>query len=326
MFETIKSLTSAFGVSANEEEIRETIISMIKDKVDEIKVDALGNLFAIKKGTGKKILLAAHMDEIGVIVTHIDDKGFLRFSNIGGVSAFVAFGQRVKFKNGTFGVVGKEEKLDDIKNLKLANLYIDIGANSREEAEKLVEIGDVANFVGETFQQGDMVVSKSLDDRAACAVLVETIKNLPETDNEIYFVFTVQEELGIRGAKTAAYQVEADMAIAVDVTGTGDTPEARVLEVSVGKGPAIKIKDNSVMCHKDVIDYLKSVAEDNKIPYQLEILEYGGTDAGAIHLSRGGVPTGAISIPTRYIHSPSEYASLSDLEYCVKLLTYSIIK
>lgn len=326
MFETIKNLTAAFGVSGNEEEIRETIISMIKDKVDEIKVDAMGNLFAIKKGTGRKILLAAHMDEIGVIVTHIDENGFLRFSNMGAVSPFVSFGQRVKFKNGVVGIISKEQKFEEIKSLKLSNLFIDIGAHSREEAEKQVRIGDVANFVGETFQQGDMVVSKALDDRAACAVLIETIKNMPNTDNEIYFVFTVQEELGLRGAKTAAYQVEADMAIAVDVTGTGDTPESRLMEVSVGKGPAIKIKDNSIMCHKEVIELIKSKAEENNIPYQFEILEYGGTDVGAIHISGGGIPSGAISIPTRYIHSPSEYASLSDIENCAKLLTYCIIK
>lgn len=325
MFETIKSLTGAFGVSGNEEEIRETIISQIKDKVDEIKVDALGNLFAIKKGTGKKIMLAAHMDEIGIIVTHIDDRGFLRFSNIGGVSAFVSYGQRVMFKNGIIGVVGKEEKLDDIKNLKLSNLYIDIGAHSRKEAEESVKVGDVASFVGEAVLQGDMVVSKALDDRAACAILVETIKHLPETNNEIYFVFTVQEELGIRGAKTAAYQLEADYAIAVDVTLTGDTPESKLMEVTVGKGPAIKIKDNSVMCHKEVIGLIKNKAEDNNIPYQFEILDHGGTDAGAIHISGGGIPTGAISIPTRFIHTPSEYASLKDMENCVKLLTYSII-
>jgi len=325
MFETIKSLTGAFGVSGNEEEIRETIISQIKDKVDEIKVDALGNLFAIKKGSGKKIMLAAHMDEIGIIATHIDDRGFIRFSNIGGVSPFVSFGQRVRFKNGNIGVVGKEEKLEDIKNLKLSNLYIDIGVHNRADAEKYVKVGDVASFVGEAVLQGDMVVSKTLDDRAACAILVETIKNLPKTDNEIYFVFTVQEELGLRGAKTAAYQLEADYAIAVDVTGTGDTPESRLMEVTVGKGPAIKIKDNSVMCHKDVIELIKNKAEENSIPYQFEVLEYGGTDAGAIHISGGGIPSGAISIPTRYIHTPSEYASLKDMENCVKLLTYSII-
>lgn len=325
MFETIKSLTGAFGVSGNEEEIRETIISQIKGKVDEIKVDALGNLFAVKKGTNKKIMLAAHMDEIGIIVTHIDDRGFLRFSNIGGVSPFVSFGQRVRFKNGTIGVVGKEEKLDDIKNLKLSNLYIDIGVHSRADAEKYVKVGDVASFVGEAILQGDMVVSKTLDDRAACAILVETIKNLPETNNEIYFVFTVQEELGLRGAKTAAYQLEADYAIAVDVTSTGDTPESKLMEVTVGKGPAIKIKDNSVMCHKDVIGLIKNKAEENNIPYQFEILEHGGTDAGSIHISGGGIPTGAISIPTRFIHTPSEYASLKDMENCVKLLTYSII-
>lgn len=324
MFETIKKLSQAFGVAGNEDMIRQVITNEVSGKVDEIRVDTLGNLICVKKGTGKKIMLAAHMDEIGLIVTYIDEKGFLRFSNVGGISQFFSVGQRVKFKNGIIGSVFYEEKIDTIKNLKLDKMYIDIGAKSREEAEKKVSIGDCACFVGEAVQQDDMVISKALDNRSGCAVLVEAIKNMPQTDNEIYFVFTVQEEVGLRGARTAAYQLKPDIAIAIDVTLTGDTPESKAMEVKCGSGPAIKIKDRSVLCHKDIIEMLKTAAIKNNIPYQLEILDFGGTDVGAIHLEVGGIPSGGISIPCRYIHSPVEMASLTDLNHAVKLLVSAI--
>lgn len=324
MFELIKRLTQSFGVSGNEEEIRETIINEIKNDIQEIRVDTLGNLIATKPGKGKKIMVAAHLDEIGVMATYIDEKGFIRFSNIGGVSAFVSLGQKVKFKNGTVGAVFYEDKLEDMKNLKLSKMYIDIGAKDKKEAEKLVRIGDVACFVGDAVRQGDMVISKAIDDRSGCAVLIEAIKRLPQTDNEIYFVFTVQEELGLRGAKTAAYQLKPDIAIAVDVTDTGDTPEANLMEVKCGGGPAIKIKDRSVICHPEVKKLLEESARNINIPYQFEVLEYGGSDPGAIHISAGGVPSGAISIPCRYIHSPVEAASLEDIENAVKLLIEAI--
>lgn len=325
MVDLIKKLTNAFGVSGNEEEIREQIISEIKDKVDEIRVDALGNLIAVKKGSGKKIMVAAHLDEIGVIATHIDEKGFIRFSNIGWVSPYYALSHRVMFKNGTIGVVYYEEKHEDMKNLKLANMYIDIGVSSREEAEKRVKIGDVACFTGETVQMGDMLLSRCLDNRCGCAVAIKALQNLPKTDNEIYFVFTTQEELGLRGARTAAFPLNPDIAIAVDVTSTGDKPEAKTMEVKCGKGPAIKIKDSMIICHPEVKKLLEEAASKLNIPYQYEILESGGTDVGAIHQVAGGIPSGAISIPCRYIHSPSEAVNVKDLENAVKLLTACLI-
>ena len=324
MFDLIKRLTQSFGVSGNEEEIRETIINEIKDYIEDIKVDTLGNLIATKPGKGKKIMVAAHMDEIGVMATYIDEKGFIRFSNVGGVSAFISIGQKVKFKNGTIGTVFYEEKLEDMKNLKLSKMYIDIGAKDKKEAEKLVRIGDVACFVGDAVKQEDLVISKALDDRSGCAVLIEAIKRMPQTDNEIYFVFTVQEEIGLRGAKTSAYQLKPDIAIAIDVTDTGDTPEAHLMEVKCGGGPAIKIKDNSIICHPEVKKLLEESAKNINIPYQYEILEYGGNDSGAIHIAAGGVPSGAISIPCRYIHSPVEASSLEDIENVVKLLVEAI--
>ena len=324
MFDLIKKLTSSFGVSGNEEEIRQVISEEIKGKVDEIGVDALGNLIAIKKGKGKKIMIAAHMDEIGVMATYIDEKGFVRFSNLGGVSQYNSVGQKVRFKNGTIGAVFYEDKIEDLKNLKLSKMYIDICAKNREEAEKLVRIGDVACFVGDAVKQGDMVISKALDDRSGCAVAVKAIKEMPQTDNELYFVFTVQEELGLRGAKTAAYQIKPDLAIAIDVTMTGDTPECHPMEVKCGMGPAIKIKDRSILCHPDVKRLLEDSAKRIKIPYQFEVLEFGGSDPGSIHITAGGIPSGAISIPCRYVHSPVETASLTDIENGVKLLIEAI--
>ena len=284
----------------------------------------MGNLIAIKKGKGKKIMVAAHMDEIGLMVTHIDEKGFLRFSSVGGVRRYDSIGQRVRFKNGTVGVVYYEDKFEDMKNLRFSKMYIDIGAANREEAEKLVKIGETACFEGEAVKQGDMVISKALDDRSGCAVVVKAIKDLPQTDNEIYFVFTVQEELGLRGAGTAAYSIKPDMAIAVDVTLTGDTPESHPMEVKCGGGPAIKIKDRSVICHPQVRKLLEESAEKIGIPYQLEILESGGSDPGSIHITAGGIPSGAISIPCRYVHSPGETASLKDIENAARLLIEAI--
>lgn len=326
MFELLKKLTESFGVSGNEEEIREVITNEVKNKVNEIKVDPLGNLICIKKGNGKgkKIMVAAHMDEIGVMATFIDENGFIRFSNIGGVNQYNSIGQRVRFKSGTIGAVYYEDKLEDIKNLKLSKMYIDIGVKTREEAQKVVNIGDVACFVGEAVKQGDMVFSKALDDRSGCAVAIKALKELGESKNDIYFVFTVQEELGLRGAKTSAYDISPDIAIAIDVTLTGDTPEAKVMEVKCGNGPAIKIKDRSIICHPIIKKLLEDSAKKANVPYQYEILDIGGSDPGAIHTSGGGVPSGAISIPCRYVHSPVEVASLTDMEQAVKLLVKAL--
>ncbi|RCX16376.1 endoglucanase [Anaerobacterium chartisolvens] len=326
MFNLVNKLTKAFGVSGSEGGIRDAIIEEIKDSVDEITTDVLGNLIALKKGkgNGKKIMLAAHMDEIGVMATYIDDKGFVRFSNIGGVSPSCSVGQRVVFQNGVRGSVFYEEKLQDLRSLKLSKMYIDIGAGTREDAQKMIAIGSVACFEGAAVMQNGMITSKALDDRSGCAVLVSTIRALPETDNELYFVFTVQEELGLRGARTAAYQIQPDLAVAVDVTLTGDTPGCNPMEVKCGSGPAIKIKDSSIICHPQVRSLLEDTAKKLNIPYQLEILDRGGNDSGAIHITAGGIPAGTLSIPCRYVHSPCETVSLSDMEQAVRILTCAV--
>lgn len=324
MLELLERLVNKFGASGNEDEIRDAIKEEIRGKVDIIKTDPMGNLIAVKKGTGRKIMLAAHMDEIGVIATYIDEKGFIRFSNIGWVSPYYALGQRVRFKNGTTGAVFYEEKLDDMKNLKLSKMYIDIGAQNKSEAETLVKPGDAAVFEGAFVKRDNTIVSKALDDRCGCAALIRLINDPPVTNNEIYYVFTTQEELGLRGAKTAAFNLKPDIAIAIDVTDTGDTPEGHPLELRLGKGPAVKIKDDSYIAHPSVRKLIEDAAIGMGIEYQREILESGGTDAGAIHLEAGGIPSGGVSVVCRYVHSPVETISINDLEKAVMIIKGSV--
>jgi endoglucanase len=321
MKDTIKQLVEAYGPAGREEQVAEYLTEVMQTLVDKVYTDELGNVIAVKQGpaAARKVMLAAHMDEIGVIITDIDDNGFLRFSNIGGVSPFTLIGQRVRFANGTIGVFGRE-KLDDIKDLKLNKMYIDIGVTSREEAEGKVGIGDSAVYHREFTLQGQRVVAKSLDNRISCAILIEVARRLENSPHEVYLVFTAQEEVGLRGARTAAYALDPDYGIAVDVTATGDTPEAPRMAVSLGKGAAIKVKDSSVVSHPLVKNLLVNTAEAQGIPYQMEVLERGGTDAGSIHLTRSGIPTGAVSIPCRYIHTPSEMVDLGDVENCIQLL------
>jgi len=317
--ELLKKLTQINSVSGNENAICEFIQNEIRDYVDEIKIDALGNLIAHKKGSGKKLMYAAHMDEIGIIATFIDDNGFIRFGAVGGLNTRDLVYNRVQFSNGTVGVIGSEEE-NFKKSPNINKLYIDIGAKNKEEAEKLVSIGDTAMFMGDMVVAGGRVISKALDNRVGCYILIEALKKIKNTPNDLYFVFTVQEEVGIRGARTAAYGINPDMGIAVDVTDTGDVPECDRMAVSLGKGAAIKIKDSSVLCHAEVRTMMLEVAKENNIAYQLEVLAMGGTDAGAIHATREGVPTGGLSVPTRYIHSPSEMADVNDIKACIDLL------
>jgi len=317
--ELLKKLLMTFGPSGSEEKIRKLIKEEIEEFVDEVKVDALGNLIAVRKGKGKKIMVASHMDEIGIMVTNIDDGGFLRFTNVGGVSPFTSLYQRVVFDDGTIGTIGME-KLEEIKDLKLDKMFIDIGLSSKKEVIKRINVGDVATFCSPFVYQKDCIISKTLDDRIGCYVAIEALKELKDSPNEIYFVFTVQEEVGLRGAKTAAYGVNPDLGIAIDVTMTGDTPKADTMEVSLGKGVAIKVKDRSIVVNPAVKDFMTEVAVENDIPFQYEILDAGGTDSGSIHLSRSGVPSGVISIPCRYVHSPSEMVYISDVTNSIKLL------
>lgn len=318
MKDLIKRLTEAYGPSGSEGKVNEMIKLEIAPYVDEVKFDKLGSLIAVKKGAGAKVMLAAHTDEIGLIVTYIDKEGFLRFDTIGGVAIFRLTGIRVVFANGQIGVINAEK--GDPATAGVDKLYIDIGATSKEEAECKVSIGDFAVFRQDCVDLGNRVVAKAMDDRIGCVVLVEAAKILKNSPNEIHFVFTVQEELGLRGATASAYSVDPDIGIALDVTRTGDTPEPYVMDVSLGKGPTIKIKDSGIISNPKVKDLLVQTAKEQNIPYQFEVLVGGATDAASIEKTRGGVPSGVISIPSRYVHSPSEMVDINDVENSIKLL------
>lgn len=318
--ELLTTLTQTFGPSGYEAEIRAAIRRAVEPLADTISVDPLGTLVARRQGngTGRKILLAAHMDEIGVMVTHVDEKGFLRFTGIGGVFPLHCVGSRVRFANGTTGVIYVERQDDPNKVPTLNDLFIDTGATSRDDAP--VGVGEPAVFVRPLEQQGRRLISKALDDRLGCYVLIETLRRLQASPHELYFAFTVQEEFSLSGARTTAFRIEPDLAIAVDVTGTGDTPKALPMAVALGQGPAVKVQDGGMIAHPQVRERLIAAARRADLPYQLEVLRRGTTDAAAIQLAGAGVPSGCLSIPTRYIHSPSEMADAGDVEKAVQLL------
>ncbi len=318
--ELLTQLTQAFGPPGHEEEIRAVIRDIVTPLADSVWVDPLGSLVALKKGTGggKKIILAAHMDEIGVMVTYVEEKGYLRFTRMGGINPLTHVGGRVRFADGTVGVISVERREDFSKVPTLEQLYIDVGATSREDAP--VKVGAPAAFMRPLVQQGRRIISKTLDDRVGCYVLIEVLRQIQPTPDDIYFVFSVQEEVTLSGARTSAYKIDPDMAIAVDVTSTGDTPKALPMAVEMGKGPAIKVQDSGMIAHPAVREWLIAAAERAGIPYQREILLGGSTDAAAMQLVRGGVPSGCVSLPCRYVHSPSEMIDVEDLEQTVRLL------
>ncbi len=324
MKKLIEKLISTPGPSGYEAQIREVVRGEIENLVDEVKVDALGNLIAKKGDGGKKIMLAGHMDEIGVIATHIDENGFVRFSNLGGVYPRYVPGGRVRFLDGTLGVIGTERVTDTYKVPPLNKMYIDVGATGKKDCP--IKVGDVAVFDRPFSVLGSRLVSKAMDDRIAVAVMIETLRQLKKSPYELYFVFTVQEEVGVRGATTAAFGIDPDLGLAVDVTMTGDTPKGVKMDIALGKGPAIKIKDSGSLADPRVVKWMVNAAEKAKIPHQMEILEFGGTDARAIQLTRAGVPAGCLSIPCRYVHSPSEMVDLGDVENSVKLLVELLSK
>ena len=316
----IKKFVETPGPSGYEDKIRAAVMEEIKDYADEIKVDALGNLIA-RKGTrqenGMRIMISAHIDEIGLMVTHVDAEGFVRFLGIGGINPLTCIGGRVLFMNGTHGVIGCD-KLESGKLPTLDKLFIDVGASSKESCP--VSVGDVCGFERPFMELGDRLVAKSMDDRVAAAVAVEAMRQLKTSPHEIYFVFSVQEEVGIRGATTAAYGVDPELGLAIDVTRTGDTPKTIKMATALGKGPAIKVRDASFIADPKVVTWMVETAKANEIPYQMEVLEAGGTDGRAIQMTRAGVPAGCLSIACRYIHSPSEMVDKRDVENSVKLL------
>jgi putative aminopeptidase FrvX len=327
----IQKLVETPGPSGYETQVRTLVRAEIESMADEVRVDNLGNLIVRmgEKGPdGLRIMLAAHIDEIGLIATYIDDRGFARFLPVGGVRPAACLGSRVRFLNGAAGVIGVERLSDLSKVPSFEQLFIDLGVSSRKTCP--VRVGDVAVFERPFQVVGNRLVAKALDDRIGVAVLVETLRQLQAQKtshlHEIYFVFSVQEEVGVRGATTAAFGIDPDLGLAVDITGTGDTPKGLKMEVSLGKGPAIKVRDMGLLADPRLVRWLVQTADKAGLPYQLEILERGGTDAQAIQLTRAGVPAGCISIPGRYIHTPSEMVDFDDAQNAVRLLVEFLSK
>ena len=319
LFELIQTLNAAHGPSGDEGGIRQVIARLARPLADEVRTDTLGNLMVHKRGEGPRVMFAAHMDSIGFIVTHIEKEGFLRVGRLGGISPKEAAYTPVRFQNGVRGVIVPEEKAD-LGKLKLDQCFLDIGAKDEDQAREMVRVGDTAVYDSPMFVSGSKVVSPYLDNRISCAVLLKALEEIGRSLNDLYFVFTVQEEVGLRGGRTAAWGVDPAYGIAVDVTDVDDTPGSEKSgTVQLGKGAAIKVMDSSVICHPEVVSRLDALAGEGDIPVQRDILRAGGTDAGAIHITRTGVKTGGISVPCRYIHTPVEMADLTDAQHCVRL-------
>lgn len=324
MINNLKALMLTPSISGREGAVSEKIREMIAPLTDEVMTDNLGNLIAVKKGSAKnakKIMLCAHMDEIGFLVTFIEKSGMLRISSVGGIHFAASAFCEVVSENGVAGVLVPNSGTEADK-FSADKFYIDIGAKSQKEAEKKVRIGDF--FVCRpsfTRLMGTRLAGRPFDDRVGCAILVDIAEKLvgKNIENDVYYVFSVQEEVGCRGAKTAAFAIAPDYALVFDVTGTGDTPSAKPMACKLGDGAAIKIKDASVICHKDVVEKLIGLAKENKIAHQCEILTYGGTDTSSIQMSGTGAMAGALSIPSRYIHSGVEMIDTKDAKACSAL-------
>ncbi|MFQ6016091.1 MAG: M42 family metallopeptidase [Anaerolineae bacterium] len=345
----LKDLSEAVGVSGDEAEVRHFIIETIKDHVDRYQVDSIGNLFALKKPSPSstrrrkrlKVMVAAHMDEVGMMIVHIEKDGLLRFRAVGGIDDRILLSKVVLVgQERVPGVIGvkpihllKEKERNQV--VRVEDMTIDIGVSSREEAEKVVKVGDYATFATqfEELHNGvgesnglNVVKGKAFDDRVGCAVLVELLKE--EYPCELHAAFTVQEEVGLRGAMVAAYTIEPDVAIALEGTISDDMPKKKDVSptTELGKGPAITIMDRTIIVDRHLVKLLVETAEENNIPYQFKQPGVGGTDAGRIHLTRKGVPTAVVSVPCRYIHSPVAFLSRSDFDHAVELMKRTLNK
>jgi len=335
----LRKLSNAFGVSGFEDEVREMIQSLVAPHVDEVKIDALGNILAIRKSANpdaKTLMLDAHTDEIGFIVKWIEKDGFLRFAPLGGWDPRIVPGHRVviqtrsgKMQTGVIGTAPPHIlSADERKSLiPIEKMFIDIGASSVEEAKEMgVHIGDplTIHYPFQEIKDG-YVTGKAFDDRAGCAVLIETAERTAGQDLgvNIVFAFVFGEEVGLRGARTAAFQIEPDLAIAVEGTIGADMPGVpeNSQPVRLGQGPALSIADRSIVVSRKVLHAMEAIADSAGIPYQYKLPTYGGTDAGAIHLTRGGVLAGIVSVPCRYIHSPISTLRIEDFELTSRYVT-----
>ncbi len=324
----LKKLTDAFGVSGFETEVRNIIIEEIKDSGADIAVDSMGNLLAFKlseeKTDAKTILLAAHMDEVGFIVTDITEDGYIKFATIGGIDPKVLISKRVCI-NGYRGVIGlkpihlttKEERTS---TPKAEDLLVDIGAMSKEEAERIAQKGDYFGFDSDYVEFGNRIKAKAIDDRLGCMVMIEVLKK--KWDVNVVCAFTVQEEVGLRGARVAARGINPDYAVVLEVTTCNDMTEVpeNLRVTTMGKGAAITLLDSACKTDREVVDLLVDVAKKRDIPWQFKASTAGGNDSGIIHLLDGGIKTASVSVPCRYFHSPVCVVDKNDIESCQRLI------
>lgn len=320
----LKDLTQVFGVSGYEKEVRDYIKDIVKDYADEITVDAIGNLIVYKKGSGenkKKIMAAAHMDEIGLQVTKIESSGLIKFKTLGFLWPETTYMSRVRFRNGVIGIVNSTTSMENVKG-DFTKFCVDIGAKSKEEAMEFVKIGDVASYAGPYAElKGNNITAKALDNRVGCYVMIKALMDMGTPYNDVYLVFTVQEELGCRGAKVTAQRLQPDIGIAVDITPAHDYPCDLEGSNTLGEGTGIKVSDPSVICDEYLVSEMVKCCEENNIKYQYDVIAKGGTDASSINLSNYGVRASGISIVTRYPHGPNSMLNMGDVEASIKLLS-----
>lgn len=322
----LSNLITFFGVSGNENPVRSFILRQIKPYVDEVKIDKMGNLIAHKKGSLPRVMLAAHMDEIGLMVKRIEERGFIYCTAIGGVdpAAFIGSPVHIKTKRGKIHGFITTSELTAGKYITrlpgIEDVFIDTGLSKKELRKRGVDIGSYIYLEEHTCCEGEngIILGKALDNRLGCYVLIELAKRLKKSPADLYFVFTVQEEVGLYGAKTSAFTIEPDWGIAVDTTHANDvfSEPSRYM----GAGPCLVIKDGEFISNPCVLDWLKSIAKKKKIPIQLEATEEGTTDAATMQISKGGVPTAVVCIPVRNIHTTAGIASISDIENSILLL------
>lgn len=335
----LKELSEAYGVSGHEVAVRQLIQDTIRDLVDEQHVDALGNLIALKRGSSsaprRKVMISAHMDEVGLMIVYVERDGWLRFRPIGGIDDRVLLAKKVLIGDARVpGVIGVKpihllEPRQRNQVMKVEDMNIDIGASKKEDVERSIKLGDYVAFDVSFSELGGpqrTVKGKAFDDRAGCAVLIELLRSSYTFD--LYAAFTVQEEVGLRGAQVAAYAIAPDVAFALEGTVCDDLPKKKDLSptTTLGAGPAITVMDRSVIADRRLVDILVESAEKSGIPYQFKQPGIGGTDAGVIHLSREGVPSAVVAVPSRFIHSPVCMLSLNDLDNTVRLMRETLAR
>jgi tetrahedral aminopeptidase len=330
----LKEICEVAGAPGHEQRVREIVLREVKKLADSVSVDNMGNVIAVKKGkTDQRVMVAAHMDEIGFMITHIDDQGFLRFIPLGGFDPKTLTAQRVVVhgKKDIVGVMGCKPihmmtPAERDRVVPISDYFIDLGL-SKKEVEKIVSVGNTVTRERQLIEMGNCVNCKSIDNRVSVFILIETLRELKNPACDVYAVFTVQEEVGVRGANVAALQIQPDFGFGLDTTIAFDVPGAKPYEVvtKLGEGTAIKIMDTSTICDYRMVEFMKQTAQKHKIKHQLEILPGGGTDTAAIQrMTPGGAISGAVSIPTRHIHQVIEMADKNDIAASIDLLKHCI--